>query len=97
MNDDARRSRTYGAEQAKKLRLRLADLDAAETLEVMRTTGGQCHELNGDRKGQLAVHLNGNYRLVFEPADDPPAVKEDGGIDWPSVRAIRILEVVDYH
>lgn len=97
MIDDARRNRTYGAEQAKRIRLRLNDLDAAETLEVMRTVGGQCHELTGDRTGQLAVHLNGNYRLIFEPADDPPAVKKDGGIAWPSVRAIRILEVVDYH
>lgn len=63
----------------------------------MRTLPGRCHELTGDRKGELAVDLRGPYRLVFEPADNPPPVKEDGGLDWRRVTAVRILEVEDYH
>lgn len=94
MNDE---SKAYGPERTKALQKRLADLDAAEVLEEMRRLPGRCEELSGDRKGQLTVRLNANYRLIFEPADDPPALKEDGGIDWTQVRSIRIIEVVDYH
>ncbi len=42
----------------------------------------------GKRKGQFAVVLIGNWRLVFEP--DPP-VKEH--INLADVRKIRLLEV----
>jgi len=55
------------------------------------------HELKSDRRGQLAVDVSKNERLVFEPADDPPPTKPDGGLDWSQVTAVRILEVVDYH
>lgn len=97
MNDDSRLIRSYGTQQARKIRQRLDDLDAATSLEDMRGLPGQCEELRANRQGQLSLRLNGNYRLIFEPADDPPAVKDDGGIHWQSVHAIRILEIVDYH
>ena len=97
MNDRASMLKTYGAELSKALQKRISDLDAAQVLEVMRTSAGKCEELKGDRKGQLSVHLNANYRLIFEPADDPPALKDDSGIDWTQVRSIKIIEVIDYH
>jgi len=37
------------------------------------------------------------YRLIFEPADNPPPTKDDGGLDWNEVTAIRIVEIEDYH
>ncbi|BBO23201.1 killer suppression protein [Candidatus Nitrosymbiomonas proteolyticus] len=97
MNDHASMVRAYGAERAKALQKRLADLDAVQVLEEMRLLAGRCEELVGDRKGQLSVRLNANYRLIFQPADEPPALKDDGGIDWNQVRSIQILEVIDYH
>jgi plasmid maintenance system killer protein len=97
MNDGSSLLRAYGSERAKALQRRLSDLDAALVLEDMRSSAGRCEELIGNRKGQLSVRLDANYRLIFEPADDPPALKEDQGIDWSQVRAVRILEVVDYH
>ncbi len=57
----------------------------------------RCHELLGNRKGELAVDLKHPYRLIFEPANDPIPRKPDGGLDWTQVTAINILEVVDYH
>lgn len=89
--------KAFGAEAAKVLRRRLDQLRAAETLEVMRTLPGRCHELSQDRQGELAVDLRGPYRLVFEPAANPPPTREHGGLDWERVTAVRILQVEDYH
>lgn len=77
---------------------RLSELHAAETLsDIRRLPPPRCHELRGNRKGQLSVDLAHPYRLVFEPAGNPPPKKEDGGLDWTRVTGIRILEVADTH
>ncbi len=89
--------RTFGAQRAKALQRRLDQLRAAENLAVMRTLPGRCHELTGDRKGTLSVDVDGPYRLLFEPAENPPPLKPDGGLDWQRVTIIRILEVEDTH
>ena len=57
----------------------------------------RCHELTGNREGQLSVDLKYPYRLIFEPADKPVPSKVDGGLDWGKVTTIRILEVEDTH
>lgn len=83
---------------ARKIDQRVEDLKAAETLEVMRMIPAtRCHELKGDKKGELAVNVSGNYRLIFEPEHDPIPKKDDGGLDWNEVTAIKILRVEDYH
>ena len=87
-----------GPRCAARLQQRLEELRAAVTLEDMRVLpGARCHELTQDRKGQLAVDLVHPRRLVFEPAHDPVPTKADGGLDWPEVTEIVIVEVVDYH
>lgn len=90
-------TRTWGPERARRLRRRLDDLRAAGNLEVMRTLPGRCHELTGNRKGQLSIDLDGPYRLIFEPADDPPPTMKSGGLDWQRVTASSILAVEDTH
>lgn len=89
--------RAHGQACARKARARLADLEAAPQLHEMRALPGKCHELDGDRAGQLAVDVGDGKRVVFEPVDDPPPVKPDGGLDWQSVKAIRVLEIANYH
>ncbi|MFV2072007.1 MAG: type II toxin-antitoxin system RelE/ParE family toxin [Thermoanaerobaculales bacterium] len=89
--------KTHGPERGKILKRRLFQLQAAPSLAVMKTLPGNCHELSGDRKGTLAIALDGPFRLIFEPAEDPPPALEDGGLDWDAVTAIRILEVENYH
>jgi|HigsolmetaGSP11D_1036233.scaffolds.fasta_scaffold42336_1 proteic killer suppression protein len=85
--------RTFGDRRAKALQLRLGVLANAKTLaDVPVTPPVRCHQLTGDRKGQFAVVLVDNWRLVFEP---DPAVK--GTVDLTSVKKIRLLEIVDYH
>lgn len=85
-------------ELARKVNQRMKELSDAENLAILRTipaTG--CHELKGDRKGELAVTISGNYRLIFEPVDDPIPRKNDGGLDWEKVTYIQINEIEDYH
>ena len=97
LTQQQRRVRKYGDLVSKKVHRRILELMAADTLEVMRFAPGRCHELKGDRAGELAVSITGNLRLIFRPHDDPPPTKGDGGLDWTAVTAITILEVTDYH
>jgi plasmid maintenance system killer protein len=96
-NDMRRLTRRHNTQRAKLIRRRLDDLRAADTLQVMRNLPGRCHELKGDRAGQLSLDLDGPYRLLFRPADEPPPTKPDGGMDWTQVTAVVVLGVVDTH
>lgn len=89
--------RGWGEEGAKKIALRLQQLASAVSLADMSGLPGRCHELTGDRAGELAVDVHQPYRLVFRPTAHPPPVKADGGLDWGRVESVTILEVVDYH
>jgi toxin HigB-1 len=84
-----------GASGARKLRSRLADLLAAETVQDL--IAGRPHPLKGDRAGQFAVDLDGGNRLVFESAHDPIPYKDDGSIDWSNVSQVCIVFIGDYH
>jgi proteic killer suppression protein len=55
------------------------------------------HEPSGDRAGCFAVYLKHPFRFVFEPSTRPVPLKSDGGYELEAVKAICILEVVDYH
>jgi len=89
--------KAWGPERAKRLRRRLADLNAAETLADMRGLPGRTHELREDRAGELAIDLDGPFRLIFEVADEPVPRRPEGGLEWTAVRSIRVLRVEDYH
>lgn len=79
VNDNRQLLRYQGERRAKLIRRRLDELRAADTLEVMRTLpAARCHELRGDRKGQLSVDLDHPYRLIFTPVPPLPT-KADGG------------------
>jgi proteic killer suppression protein len=87
--------RQLGSNSAKKLRARLADLEAVNC--VSELIAGRPHPLSGDRDGEFAVDLSGGSRLVFEPSDESIPRKEDGGIDWSAVESVRIIFIGDYH
>ncbi|MBI5098423.1 MAG: killer suppression protein [Nitrospirae bacterium] len=57
----------------------------------------RCHELKGNRKGQLSVDLDHPYRLIFEPANNPIPEKSDGGLEWNNVTKVRIIGMEDTH
>ncbi len=61
---------------------KLAQLDAAETLDFLRSPpGNRLEALKGDRKGQYSVRVNEQYRICFRWTPDGPAD----------------VELVDYH
>ena len=51
----------------------------------------------GDRATQLSLDLDGPYRLILSPANNPIPRKEDGGLDWNKVTAVKVIEVTDTH
>lgn len=88
---------THGENCAKRVAVRLKDLEAAPCLDEFRHLSGNCHELEGDRKGELALDLPDGKRLLFEPADEPTPRKDDGGLDWNGVKSVRIVAIENYH
>jgi len=87
--------RTHGEACAKRIMQRLADLRAAPSLEEMRALPGGCHELKGDRAGQLALELPDGKRLVFEPAPKPTG--RGPRLDWRTVDSVCVAAIEDYH
>jgi proteic killer suppression protein len=60
----------------------LAQLDAAQTLEFLRSPpGNRLEALKGDRKGQFSIRINDQYRLCFRWTAEGPTD----------------VELVDYH
>jgi len=91
-------TREFGTKSARKLQQRLMELQAAETLEdISKLPPVRCHELRGNRKGQLAVNLAEGFRLVFIPTKNPVPTKESGGLDWRQVTEIEIIAIENYH
>ena len=96
--DASRLVRKYGKRQAKEIENRIADIISAETLaEISPLPPTRCHELVGNRAGQLSLDLKHPYRLIIEPANEPIPKKEHGGLDWNGVTKVRIIGVEDTH
>lgn len=57
------------ASHAKRLRLQLAALDTAKTIEDMEIPGFRLHPLKGQMRGRWSVTVNGNWRMTFEFRD----------------------------
>jgi toxin HigB-1 len=91
--------RKLGKVRAERLQQRLSELQAAETLEQFGCLPGPaCHELNGQRKGQLAARLDDSWLLIFEPDGDNVPTRRGGSkrgrrLDWSAVKRVVILDV----
>ena len=77
------RGRTKGIDpkSLKKIQRILSALHAATKPEDLKLPGFKFHELKGNRKGEYAVTVRANYRIVFE---------------WQKGKAVRVNEE-DYH
>ena len=69
------------AKHASRLRLQLAALDSAQTIEDMDIPGYRLHPLKGRSKGRWSIWVSGNWRLTFE--------FRDGNV--------HVLDYEDYH
>jgi plasmid maintenance system killer protein len=101
LEDDAERKRRFGAEMAKKIRLRMGALAAAQSLaDFWPPESGpeRCHELKGDSVGTFSMDLKHPYRLLFWPVDvleglDPADEKRR----WQAIVAVEIVGIEDTH
>jgi proteic killer suppression protein len=90
--------RRWGAEQARKIMLRLSEIAAAENLATLRRLPQvRAHELSGNRAGQISLDVKHPYRLLIVPDYDNVPHKPDGGLDWENVKKVKILGVEDTH
>lgn len=96
-NDDKSRKSQLGQIQAEKVKNRLGQLRAAENLASVRHLPGYFHELKAERKGLWSCYLDGQYRLIFKPHNDPIPVDGNGIYIWEEILAVTIIEIVDYH
>jgi toxin HigB-1 len=80
-----------------RLKQRLDDISAAESLDVLRTLPGHYHPLSANRMGQWACDLNQPYRLVFRAVENPPVVSTAGSERRGRITAVSLIEVTDYH
>lgn len=76
--------RKLGADIAKALRRRVAELRAAQQTQDLLAGTGKWEELTGDRRGQWSARLAANWRLIIEE-------------DTERVLTVVVIEIVDYH
>ena len=99
-NSQAALLKAFGEKRAKRISVVMTSLRAAPNLGVFYppySPPHRVHELTGNLKGTLSLDLDGPYRLLIEPAMNPPPTRDDGGLDWRQVTAIRILSIEDTH
>lgn len=88
--DYSKANSEWGVQIAKKLFIRIAELNAAQSLQdIKKITSTRLHPLLGKREGEYAVDLTGNYRLIMT------AVNEE--IKLERIDEVRLEEIVDYH
>ena len=89
--------KAYGA-MAKKVSQRMDQFYAAPSLaDIQANPSANCHRLTGNRQGEWAVDISGNYRLIFEINQNPIPQNEDGSVNTLLITDICILETTDYH
>jgi len=57
------------AKHSRKLRMQLAALDTAHSVEDLDIPGYRLHQLKGKLKGLWSITVNGNWRITFEYSD----------------------------
>ena|SRR5208337_956224 len=87
--------RQLGAACAKKLKYRLAEIQAASV--VTELPAGNPHALGRERTDEYAVSLEGLKRLTFKPANSPIPRTTDDKIDWSKVNKVNIVFIGNYH
>ena len=97
VNDDRKLVKEFGKLRADKIKLRLAQLRFATTLEDVRNLPGNYHELKNNRKGQWGCDLDQPYRLVFTPHENPIPSNEHDQYVWLEIKGVEVIEVVNYH
>lgn len=86
----------YGKEMAKKITQRLNEIQAFDSVGQWLACGlGKPEILKANRKNQISVHLNKNYRLIVEIIYSEHI--DISSVNFFEITIVRLEEVVDYH
>lgn len=87
-----------GVVMAKKLQLRIKELESVDTIDDLLSGPGRWELLQHNRAGTYSGRLNGNYRLIVRFLEIIPASQNKAK---PVVSAkplvVALLEIIDYH
>ena len=101
LEDESLCIRRYGEEMTKKISLRLAELQAAESLSAFWPPNSgpeRCHELKGNLKGTYSMDLKHPFRLLFIADHDRlPPETTDPKEKWANITAIQVTGIEDTH
>jgi hypothetical protein len=86
-------SDTWGTAVARKLMLRLTEMEAAVSLDDLRRLPQTRCQLLELARGRLAVFLTDPRRLIFDVDHDPLPTRAGESLDWALVTRVRVLEV----
>jgi plasmid maintenance system killer protein len=92
--------KAHGQKRTKRLKVVMTTLRGAPNLGVLAppySPPHRCHELTGNRKGKLSIDLDGPFRLIIQPFNQPLPQRKEGGLDWSRVTVIKITGVEDTH
>lgn len=87
--------RAYGDDCARRIRARLADLDAAANLHEFRSLPGGCRELDGADRGKLVLKLAAGKQLVLTVAGAEHDAGIEASLEWQTIEAVQILAITN--
>lgn len=99
-NEEKEMLKAFGQKRAKRIKVVMTALRAAPSLGAFAppfSPPHRCHELTGNKKGRLSLDLDGPYRLIIQPINEPLPERPEGGLDWNRVTVIKVLGVEDTH
>lgn len=101
IEDDNERMKRYGLVMAKKIKLRMDALKAANSLaDFLPSYSGpeRCHELTGNLAGTFSMDAKHPYRLLFWPVNLPDDIDiEDEKKRWQAIKEVEIQTIEDTH
>lgn len=98
LNSERELARTYGADNGRRIGLRLQNIrDAASVEELSKLPQTRVHELIGDRNEQISVDAKHPYRLILVCDHEETPRKPDGGLDWARITKVQLIEITDPH
>jgi len=98
LNSEREILRTYGADNGRRIMLRLSNIRDATTLEELsKVPQTRVHELKAVRNEQISVDAKHPYRLILVCNNDETPRKDDGGLDWARITKVQLIEIIDTH
>ncbi len=97
LNSERELVRKYGADNGRRIALRLQNIRDAANLEVLsKIPQTRVHELTGNRNEQISVDAKHPYRLILV-CNQETLRKPDGGLDWARIIKVQLIEIIDTH